>query len=54
MKPPIKCIINNKNNISSIEKVAPEKQTIDFLSQFARVYYVEKKLNSKHYGLVLN
>lgn len=45
---------SNKEQRGYDKQTSPRKQTLDFLSQFARVYCSEKTLNAGHCGLVLN
>lgn len=45
---------NNTNERPSEMKTSPHQKTIDFLSQFARVYCSEKTLNAGHCNFVLN
>lgn len=47
-------IENKKNKGRKREKSAPRKQTLDFLSQFARVYHSEPALSTELCGLVMN
>lgn len=44
---------NNENKELHV-KSSPRKQTLDYLSQFARVYCSKRVLNTKHCGFVLN
>lgn len=36
------------------KKSTPSKQTLDFLSQFARIYHAEPAMESELYGCVMN
>lgn len=46
--------IENKTKTNREDITTPRKQTIDFLSQFARVYKAEKTLTQQFCGYVLN
>lgn len=48
--------LGNKKNRSRNEKKRsmPRRQTLDFLSQFARVYHSEPAMHPELCGLVLN
>lgn len=45
---------NNNEQKGTKQKSSPRKQTLNFLSQFARVYCSENTLNAGPCGLVLN
>lgn len=46
--------MNETDNKKQNKHIAPQKQTINFLHQFARVYYSENKLAIDLCGFVLN
>lgn len=46
--------MSNNNEKQLDKKSSPRKQTIDFISQFARVYCSQKTLTTKQYDFVLN
>lgn len=47
--------IENKTNGNRKERRAmPRRQTLDFLTQFARVYHSEPALRTEFCGLVMN
>ena len=47
--------IENKTNSIHVEKKCmPSRKTLDFLTQFARVYHVETSLRADLGGLVMN
>lgn len=45
---------NKKNKSRKGKKSTPRRQTLDFLSQFARVYHSEPALSPELCGLVMN
>lgn len=44
-----RCANNKKEKV-----VAPSAQTLDFLKQFARTYFVEKELSGSVNGICMN
>ncbi|MDD2437563.1 MAG: hypothetical protein PHG27_01370 [Massilibacteroides sp.] len=46
--------MNNTDKKKQEKKGSPRKQTLDFLSQYARVYCSEKTLSTGHFDFVLN
>jgi len=46
--------MNNKETRQKETESAPKKQTLDFIRQFAKVYYSEKMIRTDLCGFVLN
>lgn len=46
--------VNKLEQFSSAKKSAPKRQTMDFLTKFARAYHAEVGLQENLCGLVLN
>ncbi len=46
---------NDKNESrKAVQDFAPQQETLDFISQFARVYHAESELDPLFCGLILN
>ncbi len=45
---------NNRNEVNNEKKTSPHKKTVDFLTQFARVYCSEKTFHAGPCNFVLN
>ena len=45
---------NKANKKYSVKRSTPRRQTLDFISQFARVYHTETSLGSGLSGFILN
>ncbi|WP_280758094.1 MULTISPECIES: hypothetical protein [unclassified Parabacteroides] len=46
--------VNKTKKEWGTEKSIPQKKTLDFLSQFARVYHAEPAMQEKLCGFVMN
>lgn len=45
---------DKKKKIMHVKRTTPRKQTLDFLSQLARVYHSEPALSPEFCGLIIN
>lgn len=52
--PTINNIENRTENIRVTQKNMPSRKTLDFLTQFARVYHAEASLRADLCGFVMN